>query len=192
MCEAEAVHYARIIPARAGFTPRGWRRRAGSRDHPRSRGVYPTSLRRPASPAGSSPLARGLRRVRRASRTRRRIIPARAGFTRRRIWLRPRAWDHPRSRGVYSLTSSLTPSRTGSSPLARGLHCAPLRRRPGRRIIPARAGFTRISSRSPPSWRDHPRSRGVYICSRSSASILIGSSPLARGLQDYGDRKSVV
>ena len=29
-----------IIPARAGFTWRGSRRRRGSRDHPRSRGVY--------------------------------------------------------------------------------------------------------------------------------------------------------
>ena len=51
----------RIIPARAGFTgvprrpphPRG--------DHPRSRGVYPTSVNHHSSVSGSSPLARGLR-----------------------------------------------------------------------------------------------------------------------------------
>ena len=50
----------------------------------------------------------------------------------------------------------------GSSPLARGL------RRPQRRagnhpgIIPARAGFTPIPSRTKTVTWDHPRSRGVY------------------------------
>ena len=56
--------------------------------------------------------------------------------------------DHPRSRGVYSFVVSVVPTRSGSSPLARGLrtkaHSAALEAR----IIPARAGFT--SSR----WSD--------------------------------------
>ena len=51
----------RIIPASAGFTTAPTRPQPPTRDHPRSRGVYPS---RPVSRlprAGSSPLARGLR-----------------------------------------------------------------------------------------------------------------------------------
>ena len=53
---------ARIIPARAGFTPTTSRSTGGSPDHPRSRGVY--GHRREHGPVqpGSSPLARGLLR----------------------------------------------------------------------------------------------------------------------------------
>ena len=71
----------------------------------------------------------------------------------------------------------------GSSPLARGL--LPRRRAGprGRRIIPARAGFTPPMA-SGRSWRrDHPRSRGVYHTHYSRSLLGPGSSPLARGLQ---------
>ena len=55
-----------IIPARAGFTRQEGRRCRRRQDHPRSRGVYcrPGSTVPPGS--GSSPLARGLLRERRA------------------------------------------------------------------------------------------------------------------------------
>ena len=53
-----------IIPARAGFT-KGWRLRDIHRpDHPRSRGVYGPVRSGGSLGAGSSPLARGLRRRR--------------------------------------------------------------------------------------------------------------------------------
>ena len=71
----------RIIPARAGFTGRRSRPSRSWEDHPRSRGVYnadPALVRRAY---GSSPLARGLRCIRILRMRRRRIIPARAGFT---------------------------------------------------------------------------------------------------------------
>ena len=52
-----------------------------------------------------------------------------------------------------------------------------------RRIIPARAGFTRTA----PAWwssvGDHPRSRGVYRSAIDVRGDLRGSSPLARGLR---------
>ena len=52
--------FARIIPARAGFTwPRTGRSRP-ARDHPRSRGVYIIFTIRDGKVIGSSPLARGL------------------------------------------------------------------------------------------------------------------------------------
>ena len=50
-------------------------------DHPRSRGVYTAPLSLPLVLSGSSPLARGLPADEMTPLTRRRIIPARAGFT---------------------------------------------------------------------------------------------------------------
>ena len=49
---------------------------------PRSRGVYAFSVSRAGEDGGSSPLARGLRAVLDSSEELKRIIPARAGFTR--------------------------------------------------------------------------------------------------------------
>ena len=91
----------RIIPARAGFT---WYDRRTDRhrtDHPRSRGVYGSVEAGLRLKLGSSPLARGLPRVRHLQRANTRIIPARAGFT------------DGRGRDAHG--------DLGSSPLARGL-----------------------------------------------------------------------
>ena len=191
-----------IIPARAGFTMRTRSRRRSRADHPRSRGVYVHYRPGARGPEGSSPLARGLRLAVFPMSRENRIIPARAGFTppprlphegaadhprsRGVYWSVScpvrRSPDHPRSRGVYSATAPSTPSRRGSSPLARGLLVAafemggqygssPLARglppAPGpgaraARIIPARAGFT--------SGR------------HNALTTELGSSPLARGL----------
>ena len=92
----------RIIPARAGFTDARVR---GYGDAP-----------------GSSPLARGLRMETVPSALSMGIIPARAGFTLCGRCPPPRAWDHPRSRGVYQRESNVKLGARGSSPLARGLH----------------------------------------------------------------------
>ena len=55
--------------------------REGDGDHPRSRGVYCAGVRVLPSVSGSSPLARGLQLKGDINNVRRRIIPARAGFT---------------------------------------------------------------------------------------------------------------
>ena len=91
----------RIIPARAGFTARPRAHVRTRRDHPRSRGVYPTIGPHGRNELGSSPLARGLLDGLHDAGAGLRIIPARAGFTCDRTWSRARTWDHPRSRGVY-------------------------------------------------------------------------------------------
>ena len=110
------------------------------------------------------------------------IIPARAGFTPRcQSWCACR-WDHPRSRGVYSLPASPAPPIRGSSPLARGLLCRSARPVSPGRIIPARAGFTSPAGRSAHPAGDHPRSRGVYLSFSFKIVRISGSSPLARGL----------
>ena len=94
----------------------------------------------------------------------RRIIPARAGFTDNPTDFQVYGKDHPRSRGVYLFYLRGNRMADGSSPLARGLHCA--HGRPVR--IPT----------------DHPRSRGVYRLGLGFGVEAEGSSPLARGLPE--------
>ena len=98
----DAAGRARIIPARAGFTPRQGPRPARAADHPRSRGVYGHEGTGGLGGSGSSPLARGLLRPLGVESFEARIIPARAGFTRNGQDHLRRLPDHPRSRGVYS------------------------------------------------------------------------------------------
>ena len=175
--------WRRIIPARAGFTPGRDLGALTNPDHPRSRGVYELPGGRPERRGGSSPLARGLHlRVLRAGGLGR-IIPARAGFTSARSTRGDQRADHPRSRGVYTCPATPTSSSKGSSPLARGLHEMRARYLAGARIIPARAGFTRIRPRVSGDAGDHPRSRGVYVGRDVSLIPPTGSSPLARGLR---------
>ena len=172
----------RIIPARAGFTwLLGWG--AGRWwDHPRSRGVYINSFDTGQSVQGSSPLARGLPGWRLVASLVGRIIPARAGFTRKRL----RSWfcqpDHPRSRGVYCGRRSSPSRQSGSSPLARGLPWTWTWTWIRTGIIPARAGFTNSRLRNAGRMTDHPRSRGVYSLRLPYSLDATGSSPLARGL----------
>ena len=154
-----------IIPARAGFT-RG---------------------RTPYSPVrGSSPLARGLHLQERGAARHRGIIPARAGFTPLAHEGNGEEEDHPRSRGVYPRTTARGAASRGSSPLARGLRVVHRRQDRPVRIIPARAGFT--TRRAPPGCgrADHPRSRGVYMGMMRASTLMVGSSPLARGLRRAG------
>ena len=111
-----------IIPARAGFTSLTPSLLSQYWDHPRSRGVYQAPDGQEEAVQGSSPLARGLRRVRSGPDWTCRIIPARAGFTRRASRIRRTSPDHPRSRGVYGEININSDVLLGSSPLARGLH----------------------------------------------------------------------
>ena len=142
--------------------------------------------------AGSSPLARGLRPGYYWEADEPRIIPARAGFTRPMTGAPTCGPDHPRSRGVYEELPLDAIAQWGSSPLARGLRDP---REPGRGrrgIIPARAGFTGSPARLSRADRDHPRSRGVYLCATPPTAGCPGSSPLARGLQyDAASNESV-
>ena len=133
-------------------------------DHPRSRGVYLSSVECGPRLTGSSPLARGLPDVN--------IV----------VTALSEVMDHPRSRGVYAMTDSWPEITVGSSPLARGLPADSTGMRGPPRIIPARAGFTSAHLQAPGLMGDHPRSRGVYRTRRSLGGRSGGSSPLARGL----------
>ena len=173
----------RIIPARAGFTCRGTPKTVLGRDHPRSRGVYPVADPLATVTAGSSPLARGLHPPDAGHAPARRIIPARAGFTRSSSLPGSPPADHPRSRGVYVARRRERMECSGSSPLARGLLEYAADRLERSRIIPARAGFTGRGEGLRRVAADHPRSRGVYSPRSIRCPIGPGSSPLARGLR---------
>ena len=180
-----------IIPARAGFTHRVLARPRRRGDHPRSRGVYGEHVWSKQREAGSSPLARGLRRYIALDRLGGRIIPARAGFTPYEPASPSGRQDHPRSRGVYFPSQAHRPPRSGSSPLARGLRAGRRPCGPSGRIIPARAGFTRTRRFPGAEAEDHPRSRGVYGLSDIQSITAQGSSPLARGLPRGGGGRGV-
>ena len=169
-------------PLARGLPPRGYGPARAREDHPRSRGVYFCLRTAVGHRTGSSPLARGLQVGVRVIHFGAWIIPARAGFTAARSSPPPPRWDHPRSRGVYR-SSQISPVRmSGSSPLARGLRVVSAIFLRMARIIPARAGFTRMTtSPSSVTW-DHPRSRGVYPAVTGRGVGDRGSSPLARGL----------
>ena len=156
----------RIIPARAGFTEPGSSPVHGTEDHPRSRGVYRRRRYALAGSHGSSPLARGLPSPRSPAWPHGGIIPARAGFTNSAPGPGGPGWDHPRSRGVYRVLAPHCTEPAGSSPLARGLRRRGAHPPVGRRIIPARAGFTGGTIPEGEAGWDHPRSRGVYVVGR--------------------------
>ena len=179
----------RIIPARAGFTPRPGHHVPAQRDHPRSRGVYSTGARTTPSETGSSPLARGLQLGQLGQKLGQGIIPARAGFTSTIMAAKASLSDHPRSRGVYSCLLHRASRLAGSSPLARGLLPLLVVEDLPLGIIPARAGFTAFRRVFRRRCRDHPRSRGVYRTSKGRSISMSGSSPLARGLPVQDQRR---
>ena len=169
------------IPARAGETRAASTSVRTAWDHPRSRGgngeIMPTKV----AGTGPSPLARGKRDVICFASACSRIIPARAGETRRSHSTQPRFWDHPRSRGGNLAEMVRADAEKGPSPLARGKRG---RRRP--RLfelgtIPARAGETGCAVMPVRMPGDHPRSRGGNGACGRRAYWPAGPSPLARG-----------
>ena len=110
----------RLIPARAGKTsapcPRGGRRTA----HPRACGENAEELMRRAEAEGSSPRVRGKRAERGRDPVDSRLIPARAGKTRRRGARPPCATAHPRACGETPPSSTSGAMILGSSPRVRG------------------------------------------------------------------------
>ena len=152
------------------------------RDHPRSRGEYSGLLSEAPPGVGSSPLSRGIRRQNGAATKTWGIIPALAGNTRRGLRGVRRGRDHPRSRGEYLVEDPGRGETLGSSPLSRGILSRVTSSRIHSGIIPALAGNTSKSTRPPLLGRDHLRSRGEYVSLPSTPHMIVGSSPLSRGI----------
>ena len=120
-CEGgEAGAHLGLIPAHAGKTQSGSRRRRARAAHPRSRGENLFHFRTSCACVGSSPLTRGKRVGVPAPFTRERLIPAHAGKTPRVCAAHSSGPAHPRSRGENTVVSCPYFRGTGSSPLTRG------------------------------------------------------------------------
>ena len=154
------------------------------RAHPRSRGENAGELGAGIVGAGSSPLTRGKQGLGPVANQPVGLIPAHAGKTLPRALLHRATKAHPRSRGENSAPASAWLIAAGSSPLTRGKlrrdRCPVLRHG----LIPAHAGKTTTSTRSPKTSRAHPRSRGENIRPRLVVWENVGSSPLTRGKQN--------
>ena len=90
---------ARLIPAHAGKTSRGWRGRPSERAHPRSRGENIVQSLPALKNVGSSPLTRGKPQLEDPASPSVRLIPAHAGKTAAALPLICSMAAHPRSRG---------------------------------------------------------------------------------------------
>ena len=170
-----------IIPAYAGSTGSGRRRRPSYADHPRIRGEHFRAFRPDRPENGSSPHTRGARLLPGRSPGILRIIPAYAGST--ATWRRTGRLrrDHPRIRGEHPLEIDSLSTEKGSSPHTRGALSNVHGRHRRTRIIPAYAGSTPIGRFSSRTGRDHPRIRGEHCPSAFQTLDRSGSSPHTRG-----------
>ena len=84
-------------------------------------------------------------------------------------------------RGVHGKLLHVTGDTLGSSPHARGPQHCNLLVLACLGFIPACAGSTRLIMPLYPSWKVHPRMRGVHLMQASSSGLGLGSSPHARG-----------
>ena len=171
----------RIIPAHAGQTTATRCPCESPADHPRACGANLTADDAHASTAGSSPRMRG-KHLFDAFRVRGgRIIPAHAGQTMRCARLGRVMKDHPRACGANLASRRFHHGLSGSSPRMRGKHDRYGHAVAQRRIIPAHAGQTALSSSSLVNATDHPRACGANGGLPMAFSWLTGSSPRMRG-----------
>ena len=171
----------RLIPARAGRTPVRRPASAPRSAHPRSCGADEAGSTGSRRRSGSSPLVRGgLDRLPEEGANRR-LIPARAGRTRRLPPRLPGRPAHPRSCGADSSPVSPWLTGGGSSPLVRGGLASALLPVLMQRLIPARAGRTSTPEEGARVEPAHPRSCGADAVKFGMDSIEAGSSPLVRG-----------
>ena len=173
--------HIRIIPARAGPTYGTNPRKSDTTDHPRSCGANGTVSGVNQRQHGSSPLVRGQHAVRGKHRLPGRIIPARAGPTRRWAKCTCNRSDHPRSCGANNSVAVMSDVPPGSSPLVRGQQSGVIVIGHQIRIIPARAGPTYGTTPRKSDTTDHPRSCGANDIVVFLTKTCHGSSPLVRG-----------
>ena len=150
-------------------------------DHPRACGANNDATPLDMRDGGSSPRVRGKRHQQHGHKPGDRIIPARAGQTTHASYHAEPSTDHPRACGANRAFTCLCLLRFGSSPRVRGK-----RHMAGRpiwpvRIIPARAGQTRLKLHWAMPMPDHPRACGANPCTCVRALSMAGSSPRVRG-----------
>ena len=132
-------------------------------------------------PLGSSPRGRGTLTAQAAHQLDRRVIPARAGNTRRRTRAPPRSPVHPRAGGEHISSAGAASEAIGSSPRGRGTQSILIALPPVGRFIPARAGNTVAPRRARRSDPVHPRAGGEHGPWVTAIVVHAGSSPRGRG-----------
>ena len=182
----------RFIPAGAGNTPAGHRRRRVQSVHPRGCGEHSAIVSTAVRPIGSSPRVRGTPWGPPAMPAIRRFIPAGAGNTASPA---PRARQrpvHPRGCGEHGLYRYAVLSDGGSSPRVRGTHQQNRRPVARLRFIPAGAGNTLTSPRSLMPLAVHPRGCGEHNNKPTRRRDYGGSSPRVRGTLDPADVEALI
>ena len=171
----------RLIPARAGKTPRPRPPPCSPRAHPRACGENPVCAVISTSCRGSSPRVRGKHTGRMSTSHATGLIPARAGKTRQRMgqWEGPRA--HPRACGENRSTITARRRKLGSSPRVRGKRVGIVESAADFGLIPARAGKTPLPCPSRSGTWAHPRACGENSYTDLTAPTTAGSSPRVRG-----------
>ena len=149
--------------------------------HPRAGGENSAVGVSGRSGAGSSPRGRGKLVILTSSEQLKGLIPARAGKTLFDVSTGKQRRAHPRAGGENCAAWSFSLWMGGSSPRGRGKQ-HPQRERPGgHRLIPARAGKTKLLLEFPRLFRAHPRAGGENKGVEDAGGVLEGSSPRGRG-----------
>ena len=177
-------HRQRIIPACAGRTSATPSASSTPPDHPRVCGANAALAAALVSLVGSSPRVRGEPNHRNFPRPNFRIIPACAGRTSQQPHGPPPWPDHPRACGANIHRRGRGSVNDGSSPRVRGELQSWFISQITSRIIPARAGRTRLRFCRGCGRPDHPRACGANDWVREFKEISDGSSPRVRGEQN--------
>ena len=172
---------SRFIPAGAGNTSELLPLTCAIPVHPRWRGEHERDRSGKTGHGGSSPLARGTRRLELEERKADRFIPAGAGNTPSRPKVDFVVSVHPRWRGEHCCTTTQWSPAAGSSPLARGTQTLGHLYENPVRFIPTGAGNTCVQTASRAPAGVHPRWRGEHDEGQADCGSPGGSSPLARG-----------
>ncbi len=157
----------------------GWQ--AGPTVHPCGCGEHSPQAIQSAVDAGSSPRVRGTRGAVAGDRQVLRFIPAGAGNMRRPSGRGSEPAVHPRRCGEHMNGRSSASLAGGSSPRVRGTRVECRRQELRARFIPAGAGNTCWSTRSPTPPTVHPRGCGEHEDPSACADASPGSSPRVRG-----------
>ncbi len=111
----------------------------------------------------------------------RRITPACAGKRDCAVWRRAAFWDHPRVCGEETVAQVEAGVTQGSPPRVRGREIQQKSQSQKRRITPACAGKSGITSHPKPPQRDHPRVCGEERLAGLAEIDEEGSPPRVRG-----------
>ena len=137
---------AGLTPARAGSSagspPSAW----ASRAYPRSCGEFARSCSAMNSVEGLPPLVRGVLLRCRRGLGGHGLTPARAGSSGSCARTAGTAWAYPRSCGEFFGPPTATAVDLGLPPLVRGVRSLGFGRTTSRRLTPARAGSSQLSS----------------------------------------------